>query len=140
MTGWCLFVCLVERLGYLCSARESARWLSRVRDRIELYDKGTPHARHGKWREAFQTSSYRRFFDPPEEVTFNYKLSRTAEKVIDRALSSSYVSAFPETEKAKIEEDVAEIIRQREDMVWIDESRGMFEYPLKTILITSRRK
>ncbi|KAJ7046828.1 S-adenosyl-L-methionine-dependent methyltransferase [Mycena alexandri] len=120
--------------------RATAKWVAQVRDRIEQYEQGSPQYRLGKWRQAFDTESYQKAFEPPQEQTFIAPLQATADIVVDRACSKSYMAILPEDEIAKVRQDLAAIVNRGEGKIWINESEGIFEYPYKTDVVIGRRK
>jgi len=58
----------------------------------------------------------------------------------DRAMSKSYVAVQPEAIKATIKADIAEIVQRGDDKQWIDEDKGLFEYPYTTLVVVFQRK
>jgi len=120
--------------------RESARWVAQLRDRIELHEEGTPQFRHDFWRKTFDTLSYLHSFKPHEEKVWSYQLPANSEIVTDRACSKSYIAIQKDDVKAKVVNDIRQILDKGEDKVWIDEAQGIFEYPYKTILVVAERK
>ena len=120
--------------------RDGARWASEVRDVIEVQEQGTPQFRHMYWRQTFDTQSYQREFNPPEENTWTYKLQADKEIVVDRASSKSYVAVLPDDKKAEVQEEIRKIVDQGLDRVWIDETQGLFEYPYKTWAVIAHKK
>jgi hypothetical protein len=45
-----------------------------------------------------------------------------------------------EDEKASVAADIKDIVERGDDKDWIDESKGVFEYPYKTYVVISRKK
>ncbi|KAJ7709859.1 S-adenosyl-L-methionine-dependent methyltransferase [Mycena rosella] len=121
-------------------ARESAKWVAQVRDRIEVHEQGSPQYRLGLWRQAFDTAAYQKLFDPPQEKTWSSLRPATLDIVVDRACSKSYMAILSAEETDKVKQDLAAIVERGEDKVWIDEKEGLFEYPYKTDLVICRRK
>ena len=62
------------------------------------------------------------------------------EAVTDRAMSKSYIAVQPENIKATIKADIKEIIDRGDGRRWIDEDKGFFEYPYKTLVVVFQRK
>jgi len=120
--------------------RDGARWVSELRDLIEVHEQGTPQFRHMYWRQTFDTPSYQKEFNPPEEKTWAYKLQADKEVVVDRAASKSYVAILPDDKKAEVQEEIRKIVDQGLDKVWIDETQGLFEYPYKTWVVIAHKK
>ncbi|KAJ7109424.1 S-adenosyl-L-methionine-dependent methyltransferase [Mycena epipterygia] len=121
-------------------ARDSAKWVAQVRDRIEAHEQNAPQYRLGLWRQAFDTPAYQKVFEPPQEQTWSIPLPATQEIVIDRACSKSYITILSDEERAKVRKDLAAIVERGEDKVWINESEGAFEYPYETDVVICRRK
>ncbi|KAJ7097886.1 S-adenosyl-L-methionine-dependent methyltransferase [Mycena belliarum] len=120
--------------------RQAAGWVAQVRDRIEVYEQGSPQYRLGRWRATFETASYREVFESPEEQTWSAPRPATLDVVVDRACSKSYMAILSAEEKAKVRRDLAAIVEKGDDKVWINEREGSFEYPYNTDLVLCRRK
>ncbi|KAJ7774559.1 S-adenosyl-L-methionine-dependent methyltransferase [Mycena maculata] len=121
--------------------RDAAKWVANVRDRIEVYENGTPQYRLGLWRQAFDTPTYQKAFESPQEYSTGlYALSATVDTVVDRACSKSYIAILPEDEKSKVRKDLAVMLENDLEKVWINESEGFFEYPYKTTVVIARKK
>jgi len=91
------------------------------------------------WRNTFDTPSYQRLFDSPEEKNFGYTLPGTEQSAVDLVLSLSFVAILPDDKKVEIGEEVRKIIRAAEK-TWLDESKGVFEYPLKVCVVICQKK
>ncbi|KAF8550295.1 S-adenosyl-L-methionine-dependent methyltransferase [Imleria badia] len=120
--------------------RDAAGWVAQIRDRIESHEVGTPQFRLGLWRQAFSTEAYKHNFKPPEEREWVYPLDASEEICINRALSKSYISILPPDEKQSVIEDIKAIVAKGDGKVWIDESKGVFDYPYKTLVVLARKK
>ncbi|CCM02384.1 uncharacterized protein FIBRA_04480 [Fibroporia radiculosa] len=120
--------------------RDGAEWVAQLRDRIESEEKGTPQFRLMLWRATFSTPSYTKFFDPPEENEWKYALPGTREIVTDRALSKSYIAVLSPDKKALVVEDIAKILDNKGGLKWMDEEKGIFEYPYGTVVVLCRKK
>jgi SAM-dependent methyltransferase len=120
--------------------RDHARWVAQLRDRIESHEEGTPQFRLGLWRAMFEASNYNKHFTPPDEQQWPYSLPATAELVVNRAFTKSYIAVLPEEQKRSVEQDVRNIVERGEDRIWIDQEKGVFEYPYKTYVVISRKK
>ena len=94
----------------------------------------------GLWRQAFSTETYNKNFKPPEEKEWAYHLVGSEEICVDRALSKSYISILPPDEKGRVIETIKAIVAKGDGKVWIDESKGVFEYPYKTLVVLARKK
>ncbi len=127
-------------LRLLCGLRNAARWVSQLRNAYEQHEGGTPQFRLGLWRQAFDTASYKQFFKPPVEKTWSYVLEGTVGLTVDRVNSKSYIQALPDDVRAKVLADVKETVTRGDDLKWIDEDKGIFEYPYQTFLVISDKK
>lgn len=120
--------------------RDAAKWVASVRDRIEMYENGTPQYRLRLWRQAFSTAAYQAAFEPPQDYSTGlYALPATVDIVVDRACSKSYMTILADEEKVKVRKDLTNIVESA-DKVWINESEGVFEYPYKTEVVIARKK
>ena len=91
------------------------------------------------WRKNFDTKTYKKVFQPPQEKIWAYHLEETKDSAVDRACSKSYIAVLPEDKKREIQDEIRRIIDQSEK-VWIDESKGVFEYPYNTWVVIAHKK
>lgn len=54
---------------------------------------------------------------------------------MERALSKSYIAVLQEDKKKEIADEIRRIIDSDSDKVWIDETKGTFEYPYKAHVV-----
>lgn len=120
--------------------RDSATWIGQVRDRIERYELGTPQFRLGLWRKLFETPSYQKLFQPPIEEVWSYTLDGSIDIVTNRALSKSYIAIQPEDVKSKLRDEIRAVLERGDGKKWVDEDKGIFEYPYKTYVVILRQK
>ncbi|KAL1944507.1 hypothetical protein VTO73DRAFT_2937 [Trametes versicolor] len=120
--------------------RNRATWVAQIRDRFEQHEGGTPQFRLGLWRATFDTPSYVAKFEPKEENVWDYVLPGTRDIVINRANSKSYIAVLAPEDKKKLEDDIDAILQRKDGIVWIDQEKGIFEYPYQTFLVISRKK
>jgi len=113
--------------------------VAQLRDLIECHEAGTPQFRHMWWRKTFDTESYKREFQPPQEKTWTYHLQGTKESTVDRASSKSYIAILPEDKKREVQDEIRRIIDDSRK-VWIEESKGIFEYPYQTWVVIAQKK
>ena len=119
---------------------DSAAWIGQVRDRIERYELGTPQFRLGLWRKLFETPSYQKLFQPPIEEVWSYTLDGSIDIVTNRALSKSYIAIQPEDVKSKLRDEIRAVLERGDGKKWVDEDKGIFEYPYKTYVVILRQK
>ena len=93
-----------------------------------------------KWRQTFDTPTYQREFNPPDEKIWDFKLQTTKEIVVDRASTKSYIAVLPDDKKTEVLEEVGRIVDQGLDRVWIDETQGVFEYPYKAYVVIAHKR
>lgn len=98
-----------------------------------------PQFRQGLWRATFSTKSYSTLFEKEEELVWSYALPTTAEGVLDRVLSKSYVATLPKDQQNQLVKAIKRIWDE-EPRAWINEADGVFEYPYKTTLIVMKKK
>jgi hypothetical protein len=120
--------------------RDAERWAAQVRDLIEQHEHGTPQFRLELWRAYFKTPQYEDGFGAPNEKTWSYHLEADEDIVVDRASSKSYISVLPPDEKARVQAGIREIVQRGDDLQWVDKERGLFKYPYKTWVVTSKKK
>jgi len=120
--------------------RQAAKWVGQLRDRFESHEQGTPQFRLGLWRQTWDTPSYKKFFQPPEEKEWVYQLPGSLDIATNRAHSKSYVAVLSDEEKELLADDIKEIIERGEDMVWVDKKQGIFEFPYRTYVVIAHKK
>ncbi|KDR81644.1 hypothetical protein GALMADRAFT_239720 [Galerina marginata CBS 339.88] len=120
--------------------RTGAPWVAQVRDLIEVHEQGTPQYRHNYWRQTFDAPSYQRAFQPPQERSWAYTLVGTKESAVDRASSKSYVAILPDDKKKEVQNEIRRIVDSDTTKVWIDKSKGTFEYPYKVDVVICQKK
>lgn len=114
--------------------------MAQVRETIEQHEANSPQFRHFFWRQTFDTSSYKKFFEPPEEFIWSYSLTATEDIVVDRASSKSYIAILPPDQKEEVRQKLREIIKRGEDKEWIDKSSGTFHYPYQCWVVIAQKK
>lgn len=114
--------------------------MAQLRDTIEEHEAGTPQFRLFLWRKTFETPSYNKFFEPPEEFVWSYSLIATETAVVDRASSKSYIAVLPPDQKEAVLQKVRDIVRKGEDKEWVDEAAGTFHYPYQCWVVLAQKK
>ena len=79
-------------------------------------------------------------FDAPEEKVWEYPLEGTREIAQDRACSKSYIAILPPDEKEQVKKDISDIVDRGDGLKWIDQEKGIFEYPYKTYVVVWKKK
>ena len=122
--------------------RSRAAWVGTVRDIYEPFEQGSPQFRLGLWKAVFDVPSYQSLFLTQETRTEELRrvIPTTVEGVVDRVCSKSYIAVLPEEDKQKVTEGVKGVFKKENDRVWMDEGKGVFEYPYNTVLVIMRRK
>jgi MOSC domain-containing protein YiiM/SAM-dependent methyltransferase len=100
-------------VGLIWQARDPNRpWLARLDEVIDRTDDGHPRFRTGAWREAFDRTA---LFDPLEDATFDYVQRGTAETIVDRVASISYIAAMPADRRQVVLDEVRGILASDPD-------------------------
>jgi SAM-dependent methyltransferase len=86
---------------------EDEPWVRGLTELIEPYRGDTPSHRSMRWREAFDRSAE---FGTLERASFAYEHRTTADAVVDRIVSISFVAALPEAERERIAEGVRRLV------------------------------
>jgi hypothetical protein len=120
--------------------RDAAEWVAQVRERIERHEEGTPQFRLMKWRAIYQTPNYKALFNTPDEQTWANELPATADIVVNRALSKSYITILPDQEKEVIERDIRRYIAEGKGLTKSAEIGGDFVYPYKTWVVVAQKQ
>ncbi|KAF5357964.1 hypothetical protein D9756_001532 [Leucocoprinus leucothites] len=120
--------------------RHAARWVAGVRNTIEAHEQGSPQFRLFLWKQTFDTPSYKKFFEQPEEFIWSYSLVGTEQIVVDRACSKSYIAILPPDQKEEVCQKLRELVRKGEDKEWIDEAAGTFHYPYQAWVVIWQKK
>jgi len=119
---------------------EAAAWVAQVRDLIEQFEQGTPQFRLDLWRALFENQTYKDLFQPHTERTWCHSLVTSLDIVTNRALSKSYLAVQPENVKAMVKAGIGEIVHRGDGKQWIDEDKGLFEYPYRTLVVVLQQK
>lgn len=80
-------------------------------------------------------------FEVLPEVHLTRSLPTTIEGVCSRVRSKSYISVLPDDQWSQVEAKIKAFLRAPDAGIsWIDEDKGIFEYPYKTALHLFRRR
>ncbi|KAE8254331.1 hypothetical protein A4X13_0g3456 [Tilletia indica] len=122
--------------------RDAAPWVARLRDAYEQHERGTPQYRHGLWKKMYDTKAYKEFFDAAPQEDFTRILPTTKEAAWQRVHSKSYISLLGEADLKALREQYDSIMDDADQngRRWIDQDKGIFEYPYITNLNKFVRK
>jgi SAM-dependent methyltransferase len=96
------------RLGLLWNLRdETVPWVAELTRIMEPHRGDAPRAASGAWREAFERTA---LFEPLEAATFRHVHRLTAEGVVARVASVSFIAALAELQRAEIVAEVRELV------------------------------
>jgi SAM-dependent methyltransferase len=96
------------RLGLVWNLRDEAvPWVAELTRIMEPYRGDTPSAASGAWREAFERTA---LFEPLEAATLRHLHRLTAEGVVARVASVSFIAALPEVRQGQVLDDVRELV------------------------------
>jgi MOSC domain-containing protein YiiM/SAM-dependent methyltransferase len=85
----------------------SVPWVARMNAIIDRADDGHPRFRSEAWREAFDLTA---LFDPLEKTVFRYIQRASAETLVDRVASISYVAAMSEARREVVLDQVRDLL------------------------------
>lgn len=121
------------KLGLIWNVRdESVDWVAAITGIITPYEGDTPRFHTGNWRLPFTG----RDFSIPELTCFRHTHAGSPREVIlDRFLSVSFIAALPPAEKAKVTEQLQNLIDTHPSL----RGREMLEFPYQTQAYVSRR-
>jgi len=120
--------------------RKAAQWVAQLRETVERFGSGAPQFRRLLWRQTFDTPSYKKFFESPQEHLWSYSLAATEGIVVDRAISKSYITILPPDQKEEVRQELVGIVKKGEDKEWIDEASGTFCYPYQCCVVIAQKK
>lgn len=84
------------------------------------FDGEVPQYRKGIWRKSFEGQDYFRTQEEIERLTYNI-LPFPKSLVYDYWLSRSFITALPEAEKAKLKQQIEDIVAQSDESQFLDE-------------------
>ena len=70
---------------------------------------------------------------------WDYVLHGTRDIVVDRACSKSYIARLSPEDRAKLIAEIDTLLQRKENFTWVDEDKGVFEYPYQTFLVVSKK-
>jgi ubiquinone/menaquinone biosynthesis C-methylase UbiE len=92
------------KLGLIWNVRdESVDWVSELTRIVDAHEVGAPRYKTYEWKKAFDQTTG---FTPLENRAFKYLQKGTAETVVDRVQSISYISALSEKDRENVLQQV----------------------------------
>jgi SAM-dependent methyltransferase len=121
-------------LGLVWNVRdESVPWVKAVADVFEPYRGDTPTHRTGAWRAGLDASG---LFGPLRSLEFRYEQEMTAEGLVDRVLSISFIAALRDDERAAVADRLRRLVSTEPALA----GRETFPLPYRTdVFITNAR-
>jgi SAM-dependent methyltransferase len=121
------------RVGLVWNRRDSSvEWVAKLSEIIERVRSDTPGYAQGRWREPFETTT---LFTPLELHRFSYVQELTAEGVVDRVASISFVASLQEDQRAGVLDQVRALVASHPATA----GRDPIELPYVTDVYTCRR-
>ncbi len=122
------------KLGLIWNARdESVDWVSKLTDIIDPHEKGAPRYKYGVWKKAFKKTS---LFSSLSEKNFKYVQKGSPDMIVDRVASISFISALPPKTKAKVLNEVRELLANHA----MTKNRREIELPYRTDVFVCTRQ
>ena len=114
------------RLGLVWNVRdESCDWVAHLTRIMTPYEDGTPRFHEGRWREFFPADG----FSELQEQVFDHAHNGSFQNVvIDRVMSVSFIAALPDSEQAKVRQQITEMVEHYPALM----DKGDITYPYKT--------
>jgi SAM-dependent methyltransferase len=112
---------------------ESVDWVRRLTGIIEPAAGVAPRFRTGRWREAFAGQA---LFGPLQEATFDHAQSGSAEVVVERVASISFVAALPAARREALLGEVGRLLATHPDTA----GRREIRLPYRTLVCWTRRR
>lgn len=120
-------------LGLVWNTRDMrVPWVRALDAIIERHAGDAPRHESGAWRRLFPAPG----FTPPAEQRFLYAHEGSPERVIvDRVMSTSFIAALPDAERAKVEREVRALTAATPEL----SGRERVVYPYETIAVSCIR-
>jgi len=119
-------------LGLMWNVRdESVPWVAELTNLMEPYRRDTPAYRTGNWRRGLDAGD---LFTPLQLEVFRHEQPTTADGLVDRVLSVSFMAALPEGERRDVEERVRRLAATAPALA----GRETFPLPYRTDVFTCR--
>ncbi|KAG8996041.1 hypothetical protein FRB94_008591 [Tulasnella sp. JGI-2019a] len=116
-------------------------WVGQLRSLYEPYDEGSPQYRKGTWRKMFDAHAFKELYkQPQDEHEITWISPVTKDGAVNRTFTVSYVAILHEDEKVKLRQQITAVVERGEGRKWIDQDKGIFEYPHKNLVVVLRKK
>lgn len=129
----------LENPGLPHSYRKRIAWTQQLFAIPAKYDPRKNHEGTA-FRGVFNSPLYDAFFEKAEEKEVSHFIPSTMQGVTSCVLSWSAIATLDEQEKEKVKAEVAEIIARGDELEWIDEDKGLLEFPYDCLAVVIRRK
>lgn len=122
------------RLALIWNLRDtSVPWAARINDIVNRHEGDAPRFYRGDWRAVFPHPG----FGPLEESQFaNAHTGPADDVIIGRALSTSFISALPEAQRAAVEADLRQLINGDPALA----NRAEVSVPYRTHAFVARKR
>ncbi|OCB86743.1 S-adenosyl-L-methionine-dependent methyltransferase [Sanghuangporus baumii] len=130
-------VCLI----WITDDTDTVAWVQQAYEFCLPFLDDTPSSGEGRlqWIRIFSLPRYKENFSAPENDTIRFIEQRTIENALAFYMSWSGIAMLPDDKKGKVKEQVKTIIKQGDELVWVNEKEGILEMPFVTYLVTFRR-
>jgi ubiquinone/menaquinone biosynthesis C-methylase UbiE len=114
------------RLALVWNRRDLADPAQRALDAIfDAYEPDVPRHRHGTWREAMDATAR---FAPLDTAELRHEQLLDADGVVDRVLSTSFIAALPDAERARVADRTRCVAAEFGDPVVLPYVTELFAY------------
>lgn len=118
-------------LALIWNARDRrVAWVDRMSAIVDEYGDAIRRHESGEWRSAFEGSTV---FSPLEDAEFPNVQEVTADQVLDRVASTSFIATMPDDERAAVTHRVRAVLESDPT------TRGAFPFPHRTRVYCCRR-
>lgn len=111
---------------------ESYPWVKALTEIMDPYSGDTPRSRYGNWRKPFDSGE---IFTKLEFKEFVHSHIGDSKMVLNRVLSTSFISKLPDTEKTKVISQVNDLISRTPEL-----QREKVEFPYLTEVFWCQKK
>lgn len=119
--------------------RNRLSWINELFGIAERYDPLKNHECTA-FRGVYKSPLYDVNFEPAEEKEIQHYIPSTPKGVTNRVLSWSAIAPLSAEEKERVKEDVANIIKRGDELVWIDKDKCILQFHHDCLAVIIRRK